>query len=234
MPARAASVYTAKEQEQDRLLPPQRSSGGKWHSGREIRHRGLAWPGRKVEVVVQHRVVSEPTALGSWVGAQLCPSPVSSELSSRGLVSPCRAGLERGVEFSLFRYWRLSPEQHQPVSPTSEPEEKVEIAVFCKTAGSLLPPSSSLVTLTLTAPGPCRLPLAVAICGFSFPKLLQRHRNSVAAFPKLLPTQTESWFSPQQSCGATRELLRRRGGTDPGRCFPVQLEYQSLQTSLSP
>lgn len=120
------------------------------------------------------------------------------------------------------------------MSPSSEPEEKVEIAVFCKTAGSLLPPSSSPVTLTLTAPGPCRLPLAVAICGFSFPKLLQRHRNSVAAFPKLLPTQTESWFSAQQSCGATRELFRRRGGTDPGRCFPVQLEYQSLQTSLSP
>lgn len=51
MPARADSVSMAQGQEEESCLPIQSSLGGKWHSGRGIRHWESAWLMGKAEVV---------------------------------------------------------------------------------------------------------------------------------------------------------------------------------------
>lgn len=56
----------AKGQEEDLLLPTQSSFEGRWHSGREIRDQPGRWGRWRLFVALaQHRMVSEPTALGS-------------------------------------------------------------------------------------------------------------------------------------------------------------------------
>lgn len=118
---------------------------------------------------------------------------VSSELSSKGFGQSLQGRLGvREVELCLIHRRHPSPEQRGSASVTMSPSLSwrrkwaaalVETCVFCKTAGSLLPPSASLVSLG-SAPSLCHLPLATAFPNFSVPKLLQRHHNSEVAFPK--------------------------------------------------